>query len=169
MLDETQIYILMKEWFKDNGWIVLGGEPPGGTNDIPLIELKDIDHAGKGSKGSKKIDLVGYKQGYFLLLELKPTISYSDVKKLNQITSEAKWRATFIRVLKERGIFEDLHIPPKRTIEYIVTGKYYIKSVGFNYTGKLGPQDFLTFLFFDNRIKTIIGRKVGSEVRQLFQ
>lgn len=169
ILDETEIYLLMKRWLKDNGWIVLGGEPPGGTNDIPLIELKDIDYTKKGSKGSKKIDVVGHKQGYFLLLELKALFSYSDIKKLNQITGETKWRAAFIRALKERSIFNDLQIQPEMESEYIATSKYYVKSVGFNYTGKTGPEDFLTFLLSDNKVKMIIGKRVKIEVKRLFQ
>lgn len=167
MLDETQIYILMKRWLQDNNWKILGGEPPGGTNDIPLIELKDVSYTKKGSKGSRKIDFVAYKQGYFLFLELKTIFSYSDIKKLNEVIGETKWHHAFIRTLKEKNIYKELRISTEMEIKYATSDKYYIKAVGFNDTGKLGPQDFVTFLLSDNRVKVIIGTKLKNQIRQL--
>ena len=45
-------------------------KPPHGTDHI-VFEMHDSDYVGKGSKGSKKIDLLAYKKHYFLLIELK--------------------------------------------------------------------------------------------------
>src|SRR3989344_1915664 len=82
MVSETQIYLTLKKYLPEKGWILVGGEPPDGTNSMPRIELKDDTHLVKGSKGSKKIDLLFFKEGYFLLLELKEMYNFSDVKKL---------------------------------------------------------------------------------------
>ena len=52
------------------GWNILGGEPPGGTDfELPVIEMKGSDLG--SSLGSKKIDLICFKDNFFLLLELK--------------------------------------------------------------------------------------------------
>jgi hypothetical protein len=53
--------------------------------------------------------------------------------------------------------------------EYITSEKYYIKAVGFNNTGKQGPQDFVTFLFSANSIKVIIGTELENKIRQIRQ
>lgn len=167
MLNETVIYILMKEWLQKNYWKVLGGQPPGGTNDIPLIELKDPSYIRKGSRGSKKIDLVAYKKGYFMLLELKPKPSNSDVRKLNEVVGESKWRAAFLKALKEKRIYDTLCISIELEPEYVESDKYYVKAVGWNNLGKLGPQDFVTFLLSHNRVEVVIGPKLNNTIRQL--
>jgi len=168
MLNESEIYLSIKKWLKENEWVILGGEPPGGTNDIPLLELKDIDYMGKGSKGSKKIDVISYQNGFFLLLELKSRFSYSDVRKLNEIVGDKNWRLAFIMALREKRVFENSGITLPSESLYIDTTRYYIKSVGFNYTGKVGPRDFVTFLVSRDKVEVVLGTRISGEVRQIF-
>ena len=61
----------MKEYLSKLEWTIVAGDPPHGTDHIPVFEMHDSDYVGKGSKGSKKIDLLAYKKKYFLLIELK--------------------------------------------------------------------------------------------------
>jgi hypothetical protein len=168
MLEETEIYVRMKGWLHNNHWKIIGGEPPGGTNDIPVIELKNPLYLKKGSKGSKKIDLIAFKQGYFLFLELKPVFSYQDIKKLNEVCGEKKWRISFMKALVERKIHEELNIRPEIEANYVDSDEYYVKAVGFNDTGKLGPHDFVTFLVSENEVRVVFGNKLKNEIRQLF-
>jgi hypothetical protein len=79
MIEENFIYQILKKYLREQNWIILGGEPPAGTNHIPVIEVRDPLNFKKGSKGSKKIDLVAFKSSFFLLLELKPSYSYYDI------------------------------------------------------------------------------------------
>ncbi len=79
MIEENLIYQILKKYLREQNWIILGGEPPGGTIHIPIIEVRDPLNFKKGSKGSKKIDLVAFKSSFFLLLELKPSYSYYDI------------------------------------------------------------------------------------------
>ena len=75
----------MKEYLSRLDWTVVAGEPPNGTDHMPVFEMHDSDYTGKGSKGSKKIDLLAYKKPYFLLIELKGKYVQSDVKKLDEL------------------------------------------------------------------------------------
>ena len=166
MLEEPELYIRIKKWLDAKGWKVVGGQPPGGTNIIPLIELHDPEFKAKGSIGSKKIDVVSYRESYFLLVELKPLRSLSDIKKLNTIVAESKWRLAFVRTLKERNIWKAL--APVDENRYLTEPTYYIKGVGFNDTGRIGPRDFVTFLFTGEGIKVKLGPNLPEAVRYLF-
>jgi len=168
MLTETEIYLRLKLWLQERSWIILGGQPPGGTNDIPIIELKDPEHKMKGSKGSRKIDLVAFKASYFLLTEVKEIFAHSDIKKLNEIVAERKWRIALLKALAERRLFELHGIPCPREALYLATPSKYIKAVSFNYTGRLGPRDFVTFVPSPGGITPQIGADVTRTAEELF-
>ena len=40
-MDEDIVYILSKKWFLEKNFIILGGQPPKGSDNIPVIEIKD--------------------------------------------------------------------------------------------------------------------------------
>jgi len=167
VLTETEIYLRLKLWLREHTWRILGGEPPGGTNDIPIIEIKDSEHKMKGSKGSRKIDLVAFKDSYFILIEVKAIYSYSDIKKLNEIVTERKWRIAFLNALREKRIFELHGIPSLAETQYLDSTSKYIKAVSFNYTGQLGPEDFVTFTPSLEGIKPQIGARVSHTAKEL--
>lgn len=170
-LSETKIYLVLKKWLQEHGWLILGGEPPGGTNVIPVIELKDVEYKNKGSMGSKKIDLVCYKKDYFLLIELKENYSCSDIKKLNEIVGEEKWRKAFVRALKEKQapFISKLFFSLKES-EYIEKEDFYIKAVGFNDSKASScPSDFAVFIpIKTGKIKIIFGLDISISKQQLF-
>ena len=167
MLTEPEIYLLLKSWLRKHARRILGGEPPGGTNDIPIIEIKDSEHKMKGSKGSRKIDLVAFRDSYFLLIEVKEIYSYPDIKKLNEIVTERKWRIAFLNALREKRIFELHGIPSLAEAQYLDSTSKYIKAVSFNYTGRLGPEDFVTFMPSLEGIQTYIGAGVSYTAKEL--
>lgn len=169
MLNETEIYLLIKKWLVNENWQVIGGEPPGGTNHIARIELHDPEYKLKGSKGSKKIDMVAYKNNFFLLLELKDDYSKisSDVKKLNTIVSEKKWINAFYKSVSERKIpiLESLEIAIE---DVIINKRNLIKAVGYNYNKKLGPDDYISFLIRNKSVIVQFGKKIPNKIRNLF-
>jgi hypothetical protein len=51
--EENVVYKKLKKYLQQQSWIILGGEPPGGTNHIPVIEVRDSLNFEKGSKGRR--------------------------------------------------------------------------------------------------------------------
>ena len=151
---------------KKKGWILIGGEPPNGTNSMPRIELKEEMHTAKGSKGSKKIDLLFFKEGYFLLLELKERYNISDVKKLNEVADNEKWRRAFILALKEKRALEMKNISINAR-EYILSNKKLIKAIAYS-KGKSNHAEFITFIINEGEIKLNFGSNIKQEIKQLF-
>lgn len=164
MLSETEIYLKLKSFLLSRSWILLGGQPPGGTNAIPIIEMKDELHKAKGSSGSRKVDLIAYKHPFFLLVELKPSLSRSDISKLREVTSDISWRRAFLRALDEKGVY------PKGLSrdKYIENDQFFIRALGFNAGKGKGPDDFVTFLVSDGGIEVHIGRKLTTPIKNLF-
>jgi len=165
MLNENQIYQKFKTYLLEHNWNILGGEPPGGTdNDVPVIELKDPDNTRGGSTGSKKIDLICFKEEHFLLLELKKIFAESDITKLNDICGSEIWRKEFLHALREKH-----RLPPNLQEEnYTDNDELLIKALSFNDTGKKGPEDFITFLVSNNNIQTHFGANITENIRNLF-
>ena len=166
MVSETKIYLALKKFLPEKGWILIGGEPPDGTNSMPRIELKDETNISKGSKGSKKIDLLFYKEGYFLLLELKEKYNFSDVKKLNEIRENEKWRNAFMKALEEKRALELKNITIDEE-KYIQSTQFLIKSIAYS-EGKSLLEDFVTLVINEEGIKMNFGSKIPDHIKQLF-
>jgi hypothetical protein len=166
MVSETEIYLKLKKGLPERGWILIGGEPPDGTNSMPRIELKDSSNLSKGSKGSKKIDLVFFKNGFFLLLELKENYDYSDVKKLNEIVQEEKWRKAFMTALKEKRALELKSISINQQV-YIQPNDLLIKAIAYS-EGDVRHEDFVTFIIDKSGTNLHFGSSISENVRQLF-
>ena len=167
MLEENLIYQILKEYLREYNWLILGGEPPGGTNHYPVIEIRDPLNLRKGSKGSKKIDLVAFKSSFFLLIELKHSYSWSDIYKLNELINNPSGRQTFLNALLAKGIMKDNNISIDYQ-QYIISSKYMIKAVGYNTSTKLAPADFISFLIDDTSISPHFGTQIAEEVKMLF-
>jgi hypothetical protein len=65
MIDENRLYQKVKEYLNSNNWIILCGQPARVTDHPPVIDVKDFANQIKGSKGTKKIDVVAFKSGVF--------------------------------------------------------------------------------------------------------
>jgi len=166
MVSETEIYLKLKKELHKKGWILIGGEPPDGTNSMPRIELKDSSNISKGSKGSKKIDLVFFKGGFFLLLELKEEYDYSDVKKLNEIVQDEKWRKAFIIALKEKKALELKNISIDQQ-NYIHSNNLLIKAIAYS-EGTAKHDDFVTFIVDKFGTNLHFGSGISENIKQLF-
>jgi hypothetical protein len=168
LLEESLIYQKLKEYLSQQNWLILGGEPPGGTNQIPVIEIRNQLNLKKGSKGSKKIDLVAFRSSFFLLLELKPSYSYNDIHKLNEITIHPSGREAFLNALLAKGLLKSNNILIDYQ-QYIISCRYMIKAVAYNVSKKLAPADFITFLVHTNLVTPSFGRNIPHQVQALFR
>lgn len=144
-INESHIYYRTKEFLKHAGWHVLAGEPSGGSDDLPRIEIRDPSHRLKGSKGSYKIDLISCKGKELLLTEVKIKFNNSDILKLNEIT-------TAKLPLLKKALIERLN--------FDLDNYKIIKSVALN-TGLASqiPDDFICFRVpIEDEITLINGR-----------
>ncbi|MDD4178551.1 MAG: hypothetical protein PHH14_00665 [Candidatus Margulisbacteria bacterium] len=130
-IDESFVYFKTKQYLSDNGWTILAGEPAGGSDELPRIEIRNPGFRDKGSKGSYKIDLISQKGDVILLTEIKVTYSHSDITKLNDITSTKN--AQLIAALKERL---DLDISLKKIIKSLSLNNLKSSRI---------PYDFVCF------------------------
>lgn len=103
-MDESAIYIAVTTHLKNEGWELLGGQPPSGSDHLPVIEIKDPLYAGKGSKGALKPDLIARKDLTVLIIELKPRFSKSDLHKLLQLLSSPNRINAFWNEIEQRDI-----------------------------------------------------------------
>lgn len=70
----------------------MGGEPPDGTSDeMPRIPIRDRTSSGRlHSKNTLKIDIMAFRDGILLLIELKSAYDNSDKVKLVTVTTSRK-------------------------------------------------------------------------------
>lgn len=89
-LSETTVYLKVKKHLKSSGWSVLAGQPPSGTDHLPVIEIKDDFESGNGSKGSFKPDLVAWKDDILVFIELKPIFNAPDQAKVENVLNSPR-------------------------------------------------------------------------------
>jgi len=103
---EDEIYIATKKWFKSYHFEIIGGQPPNGSDNIPVIEIKDRFIKEKGSKGAYKPDLIVINENCLVIVECKPTDSKTDEEKLLKVmNSEIRKKLLFDELMK-RGMVE---------------------------------------------------------------
>lgn len=85
---ETKLYIALKSYLKINGWHLIAGQPPSGTDHLPVLEIKSQVGDVKGSRDSYKPDLVAVSTNTLLIVEIKPSYSANDDAKLIRTLTE---------------------------------------------------------------------------------
>jgi hypothetical protein len=101
---EMQVYMLVKQFMRECTWLVVGGQPPSGTDHVPVIEIKDPGNLEKGSKGSLKPDVVAVRRRTLLVVELKPQWNGADRQKLLDFLSNQTRVDAFFEELRLRNI-----------------------------------------------------------------
>lgn len=141
MLSETSVYLKVKRHLKNNGWSLLAGQPPSGTDHLPVIEIKDEVESGNGSKGSFKPDLVAWKNDVLVFIELKPIFNAPDqVKVENVLKSTARISALWEDLTQRRVKLANGELLSSRKLQTRVVG-------GLGYGGTQGEHPHLwTFL-----------------------
>jgi hypothetical protein len=79
---ESEIYLEAKNCLKLQKWTILGGQPPKGSDHLPIIEIKMEVGRKRGSEDAFKPDLVCIKNSRILIVELKPRYDIGDHEKL---------------------------------------------------------------------------------------
>lgn len=101
---EDEVYFHTKEFLRNSGLTVIAGQPPRGTDRVPVIEIKSPENDRKGSDGSFKPDLVAANEQVILVVECKPRYSSSDVQKLQELRASADRRRKLVEEILQRGL-----------------------------------------------------------------
>ena len=105
---EDQVYLASKRTLLASRFHVVGGQPPRGSDNIPVIEIKGSE--GRGSQASMKPDLVALgPDGEVLIVECKPNFSPEDEAKLTSILDSLKRIDALSAELRQRGILPESH------------------------------------------------------------
>jgi hypothetical protein len=108
MSAEMDLYISLKRYLKNSGWEILGGQPPSGSDHIPVVEVKLNHGLEKGSRQAFKPDLLALRDNQLMLFEIKPNYSQSDFEKLIAVLdSDQRIRALWLE-LRERKVRDTL-------------------------------------------------------------
>ena len=105
-MKEEEIYILLKRWLIKMKYYILAGQPPSGTDNIPVIEIKEPNNKIKGSKGSYKPDLVAINEKNLLIIECKPSYNFNDEKKLENVLFGTQRKKLLYKEINQRNLFE---------------------------------------------------------------
>jgi hypothetical protein len=126
-LNETQVFIAVKSYLLENDWQVVGGQPPSGTDYLPVIEVRDPKFTGKGSKGSYKPDLIAWHDYNLAIIELKPQFNQPDRDKVNEVLKSPERVQSLWESLIQRNIVLGKygHISEVKMISRVVGGLGY--------------------------------------------
>jgi hypothetical protein len=154
---ESEIYVYSKRYLRGLGWKLVGGEPPGGSNGLPRVEAKHPEVEVKGSRGSKKVDIIAYRDGYLLLLELKSTFDYSDVEKLDELVSERRWRRSLVNACEQRNALSRANVNDASLVERMLSGEALVKGIGLGRRHQLPSEYVLLRIHSPTDITTDVG------------
>jgi len=104
VLTETQVFIAVRDFLNQHGFAVIGGQPPSGTDHLPVIEIKDPLYLGRGSKGSYKPDLIAWHKSNLFIIELKPSFNQQDRNKINKVLNSRERIGSLWESLVQRNI-----------------------------------------------------------------
>lgn len=97
-MTETLIHVAMREFLKKQGWTLIAGEYPGGSDDElfvfsvmdPAVARDNSPAPRRHSEGEIVPDLLAYKDGMILVIEAKPKYSAGDKRKLERLFNEKR-------------------------------------------------------------------------------
>ncbi len=97
-MNEGYIHVAMRGFFKRQGWQLIAGQYPGGTDDeLAVLNIVDLDVARdnspdprRHSKGKFVPDLFVRKNNEILIIEAKPRFSMEDREKLIELMNEKR-------------------------------------------------------------------------------
>jgi hypothetical protein len=125
LLPEDFLFVSVKHFLTEQGWKILGGEPPNGTlNDLVRITIRPKGMTGRlHSLGAQKVDLISRKGAILLLTEIKPDYSASDKTKLDNIVGnrlddlmDALWERCKISAREIRVVLKSLAFSSGRLV-----------------------------------------------------
>ena len=102
---EEEIYLKFKDKMLREGWILVAGEPPKGTENRPVLEIKPKKT--KGSKNSIKPDAVFLKTNELLIVEFKDEFSKEDETRMINLIESKSLKDSLREAIKEKGNIKD--------------------------------------------------------------
>jgi len=99
-INESFVHVAMREFLKSNGWLLIAGEFPNGSDDElnvlsisdPFVAKDNSPDPRRHSNGEIVPDLVAYKDGCVIIIEAKPRYSIEDKLKLKDLLNNKKAR-----------------------------------------------------------------------------
>lgn len=99
-ISESFVHVSMRQYLKRNGWLLIAGEYPNGSDDeLNVLSISDPAVARdkspdprRHSTGEIIPDLIAYKDGDILIIEAKPHYSLDDKAKLINLLSNKQGR-----------------------------------------------------------------------------
>lgn len=106
LVREDVVHYAVRRFLKQYGWHLLAGQYPNGSDDeIPCLNVMDPGLACDNSPDSRRHsknklvpDLLAYRDGILLIIEMKPRYDAKDEKKLEYLLHER--RADFLSSLR---------------------------------------------------------------------
>lgn len=99
-ISESFVHVSMRQHLKKNGWLLIAGEYPNGSDDElnvlsisnPTVARDNSPDPRRHSAGEIIPDLIAYKDGTILIIEAKPYYSLDDKAKLINLLTNEKGR-----------------------------------------------------------------------------
>jgi len=154
MMQEDEVYLKLKGFLTSNGWTIVGGQPPRGTDHFPVIEIKSESSLQRGSDGSFKPDLIATQKDLILICECKAAFDPSDVAKLRSIMSTHSRIGALLAELNQRSI--------------VIGGTNVIALVAYSGLYKLSEQAIGGIAFDQDEIRCYPATEWSQEVQDLF-
>ena len=99
--EEEEVYLRFKEKMRNEGWNLICGDPPKGTENNPVLEIKPKEV--KGSKNSIKPDAFFERENELLIMEFKPYHDDGDQDKLISLLTERRLTAALSAAINEKS------------------------------------------------------------------
>lgn len=145
MMTESFVHVAIREFLKKEGWTLVAGEYPGGSDDElyvlsimdPALARDNSPDPRRHSEGEIIPDLFAFKDGNMLVIEAKPKYSIDDREKLRNLL-ENKHKLLCDSMAKfcfERGLLRDVDFRNVNYIPVLAFGnekyKVYGEEAGF--------------------------------------
>lgn len=104
LLTESEVYVGAKAFLQRTGWVILGGQPPDGSNHLPVVEIKEPSRTKLGSQGAYKPDLLAIRHSILLIVECKPDHSETDAAKLREILADEQRIRVLFKEIEQRRL-----------------------------------------------------------------
>jgi len=97
-MKESFVHVAMRQFLKNEGWTLVAGEFPGGSDDElyvlsimdPVVARDNSPAPRRHSEGEIIPDLFAYKDGRMLVIEAKPKYSDEDREKLRNLLTNKR-------------------------------------------------------------------------------
>lgn len=133
-MTEDYIHVAMRQYLKNEGWQLIAGEFPGGTDDElnvlsisdPVVARDNSPTPRQHSTGEIIPDLFAYKDGIILVVEAKPKYSAADREKLIDLFNAKRERmiAALIKFSANKPEFSHIDYKNAR----------YVPTLAFNHS-----------------------------------